>query len=915
MSSQVRAILAGELQQLAEEFQREAPALAERSEAAAAHCLDLCQRLAQVGDMIELPALEDVAMFLMSNIPGLIGRAVTAQPSGEVCAELRLCLLEGAESPRWEALAATLADARWPAALESGAAQEMVRGLRPLAIDEPERASAAPVPGISPDDLRLQPPEEVGAETLRAFFHEAPAQAMQLNQLLAGFGGGVLADDIAAAQRLAHTLKGSSALCGLHAVVHLAHAMETALQRLAINGELSTHVGDRLIEAGDTIEQLIELAAGGNSAPETLPGLIVRLCAEFEEGVPLPPEAAAPTLDPRKPAAASSGSAPRAPAVIAPTLNVPTVLIDDNLRYASEMNVAIDQLSAHIAGLLAHADRLAQQLTLVQSQVYELETLVDARATPVGQMRGAATRDFDPLELDEYTALHSLSRAFAESTLDSRELSREIGHEVLKLQNLLTHHARHSREMTDSVMQARMVPVATIVPRLQRIVRQTARMSDRQAELEIVGQDLSIDTDILAGLVEPLMHALRNAVDHGIETPAQRQALGKPEIGRIRVAFRRDGSRIEVSCADDGCGLDYAAIERRARRLGLLTPGEQPDASRLASLVFLHGFSTREEVSPVSGRGVGMDVVRSSIERLKGTTRIESRDGAGCTVTFRLPVSLTTAQVLFVATREGIYGLPSTTVDRVLYSDGGRVLPFGDRYAFEYDGKVAELHSLAALLGQSEHDPGDLQSRPLPVVIANGDAGPVALVVDRAVDSRQIVIKGLSPLLPALPGVSGACVLPHGSIGVILEVRELLGQQALTHEISPPRPALAARRAPRALVVDDSLSARRTLAQLLTDCGYEVATATDGLDAIARIDECRPDVVLADLEMPRMNGLELASHLRGRPGMKSLPIVMITSRAGEKHRSQALRAGVTEYLTKPYLEHELLDRLTELICA
>jgi len=310
-----------------------------------------------------------------------------------------------------------------------------------------------------------------------------------------------------------------------------------------------------------------------------------------------------------------------------------------------------------------------------------------------------------------------------------------------------------------------------------------------------------------------------------------------------------------------------------------------------------------------------MDVVRSSIERLKGTTRIESRDGAGCTLTFRLPVSLTTAQVLFVEIGEGIYGLPSTTVDRVLYSDAGRVLPFGERYAFEYDGKVADLHSLAALLGQAASDPSDLQSRPLPVVIANGDAGPVALLVDRAVDSRQIVIKGLSPLLPTLPGVSGACVLPHGSIGVILEVRELLSQPAATHGISLPRPTLAARRTPRVLVVDDSLSARRTLAQLLTDCGYEVATAVDGLDAIARIDECRPDVVLADLEMPRMNGLELASHLRGRPGMKSLPIVMITSRAGDKHRSQALRAGVTEYLTKPYLEHELLDCLTELISA
>jgi chemosensory pili system protein ChpA (sensor histidine kinase/response regulator) len=915
MSSQVRTILAGELLGLAEEFQRQAPALAQSSEEAAVHCLGLCERLGQVANMIEVPALQELALFLVSNISGLLGRVDTPHPPAQLCSELQECLLEGVDSARWTGLAANLADSRWPAALEMDAAEALAQGLRPLAIDEIEPAGGALAPEAPLDDLTLQPSADVGPEMLQAFFQEAPLQAMQLSGLLNKFGAAVVATDIAAAQRLAHTLKGSGALCGLHALTHLAHALEAGLLRVASTDQVPSQLRGRLIEAGDTIEQLIELAACGAPAPQTLPALITRLYAGLEGEAPTAPADAPLLMAEPVNLEIAAPSNTQAPAVIARSLNVPTALIDDNLRRVGEINVAIDQLNAHITSLLTRADRLAEQLTLVQSQVYELETLVDTRGIPVAHMQSASGQGFDPLELDSYTALHSLSRAFAESTLDSRELSRDLGHDVRKLQNLLTQHARLGRELTDSVLHTRMVPVATLIPRLERVVRQTARQTGRHAELEILGRDLSIDTDILTGLGEPLMHALRNAVDHGIETPAQRQALGKPEIGRISVRFRRDGNRIEVSCTDDGRGLNYAAIERRARELGLLSAGEQqPTESQLASLIFLHGFSTSKELNSISGRGVGMDVVRASIERLKGTTHIESRAGAGCTLTFHLPLSLAAAHVLIVAIGEGIYGLPGTAVDQVLYSDAGRILRFGDQYAFEYDGRLSALHSLAGLLGKGERDLGDLESRPAPIVIANCGSDSIALVIDRALDSRQVVIKGLSPLLPTLPGVAGACVLPNGNIGVILELRELLQQPVAEKQVSTHQ-ASATHRLPRALVVDDSLSARRALAQLLTDCGYDVSTASDGLDAIASIDEHSPDIILADLEMPRMNGLELTSHLRSRPGMQSVPIVMITSRGGEKHRAQALRAGVTHYLTKPYLEHELLDCINELIAS
>jgi len=927
MVSEIRTLLAGELHQLADDLAGQADALRAGSEEAALQCLGLCERLGQVAGMIETPVLQEVALFLMSNVPALLGNEERSLAPAQLCSELERCLLEGPQSTRWADLAANLCDSRWPAALDTAAAQEVMHSLKALAVEE---AGQAPIdkPVFTLADLTLQPSSDVGTETLRAFFHEAPLQATQLQQLFGRIRDTLSIDEIGAAQRLAHTLKGSSALCGLQAIAHLAHALEALLQRQAEVERVSRPTRDRLLEASDMIESLIELAAQQAAVPESLPALIdglydragdlVGAGHEAGEGAGAEAEDAEVVAAGRELASVAVTDQIEAvtPAMV-PMLHVPTALIDENLRRAGEINLAISQLNAQVSGTLARANRLMDQLGLVQSQVYEFETLVDTRGTPAMRLGAAGSSDpqFDPLELDEYTALHSLSRAFSESTLDSRELSRELSDELLKLQNLLAQHARLGRELTDSVMNARLVSVATIVPRLERIVRQVARQTGREVQLEITGRDLSIDTDILNGLVEPLMHALRNAVDHGIEPASERRALGKPEQGRIELSFLREGNRIEVACRDDGRGLDYEEIERRAMARGLLAADRKPTQSQLTELIFTPGFSTRDAVSAVSGRGVGMDVVRSSIERLKGAAHLESRAGAGCVLTFRLPLSLTAAHALFVSVADAVYGLPSTTVDQVLYSDAGRVLQLGDGFAFEYGGQVLPLHSLSTLIGQSGRGLEDLERQPRPLVIVHADTGRVALAVEQALDSRQVIIKGLSAMLPTLPGVTGACVLPDGGVGVILEVRELLRQPvaAVSRGGADSDQALPAQSARRALVVDDSLSARRALEHLLSDGGYSVVTATDGLDALTRLEEQQPDLILVDLEMPRMNGLEMTSLVRSMPDLQALPIVMITSRGAEKHRAQARQAGVTEFMTKPYLEHELLDRLYALV--
>ncbi len=905
--SHVRTILAEELHQLASDLASHAPGLRDGSEDAAAECLALCQRLGQVADMIEAPALQEIALFLLSNIPALLGGTMSGAPAS-LCADLELCLVEGAHSERWQSLQASLCDESWPAAMPEDTASETIRGLMMLAsLEDAPEASLEPV---TAEDLTLHSPPDVGTETLQAFYHEAPQQAAQLNRWFSAMRTQCTSDVITQSQRLAHTLKGSSALCGLHAIAHLAHAIETVLQDAASQSvSPSADLQDLLSEAGDAIEQMIEVAAQGGAVPGNVLALIQRLqhsevaeCAVEQSA----PAEHAPMEDPV--------TVEQSPAEITATLSVPTHVIDENLRRAGEINIAISQLNSHLSGTLERAGRLTQQLSLVQSQVYELETLVDTRGIPAMHLQsGFQSGEFDPLELDQYSALHSLSRAFAESTLDSRELSRELADELLKLQNLLTQHARLGRELTDSVMSTRLVPVGTIAPRLERIVRQAARQTGKDVELVIQGRELSIDTDILNGLVEPLMHALRNAVDHGIETIEERATSGKPTAGRIELSFKRDGNRIEVLCRDNGRGLDFAAIARRAAERNLLPAGHAATEAELAQFIFAPGFSTRDRVTTLSGRGVGMDVVRSAVEKLKGTVHIESRSGHGCSLLFRLPLSLTTTHALFVGIGSGVYGLPSTGVDQVLYSDAGRIARFADRFAFEYAGQVYPLYSLASLLGQPDEGFAQIIERPMPLVLMAGDTGPIAVAVERALDSRQIVVKGLSRMLPSLPGVAGACVLPDGGIGVILEVRELLRRGEASFATPAQHVDEIIPNAVRALVVDDSLSARRALAQLLTDCGYEVMSAIDGLDAIAKLEQSTPDVLLVDLEMPRMNGLELTTHVRNNAQWKDLPIIMITSRAADKHRAQAMRSGVSEFLTKPYQEHELLERVSALV--
>jgi chemosensory pili system protein ChpA (sensor histidine kinase/response regulator) len=522
--------------------------------------------------------------------------------------------------------------------------------------------------------------------------------------------------------------------------------------------------------------------------------------------------------------------------------------------------------------------------------------------------------EFDPLELDEYSELHSATNALAEALTDSCELADLLRGELNAFDELMVQHEQVSSELNHVVLSSRLIPVSTIVPRLQRGVRQTSRATGKNARLRVTGDNMLIDSEILNNVIDPLMHIVRNAVDHGIESPAERIANGKDEHGNIHLDFAREGESVIIRCRDDGAGFDFLRIRELVVSQGLI-PGDRHMSEReLAQLTLIPGFTTRRGTTQVSGRGIGMDVVNRSITDLRGTMDIDSAANVGSTITLRVPLTMISMHVLLVRVGERIFGLPSSTLEQALFSDAGPVVHADNEWIFRYADTDYPLRNMSELLSMPGSPVSTLTQRVAPLLLVRTETGPVGAVVDELVDGRYLVVKRLGDFVPRVRGVIGASILADGSVAPILDVQELLRKpvtSAIAIEIAVPE--AMSHNAPNVLVVDDSLSARRTLAQVISDAGYEPRTAVDGLDAIDAIEERMPNLILLDLEMPRMNGLELAAHLRADEKTQDIPIVMVTSRSTGKHREQAHAAGIDAFITKPYQEDELSEQIRLLI--
>ena len=532
--------------------------------------------------------------------------------------------------------------------------------------------------------------------------------------------------------------------------------------------------------------------------------------------------------------------------------------------------------------------------------------------------RGSAldgSGDFDPLEMDEYDEFYGATHAYIESVADSREILRGFSGEVLELDALFLEQQRLNKELQQLVLTTRMVPVSTIASRLQRTLRQVCRATGKSAELSIIGQDLMLDGDVLNKLADPLMHMLRNAVDHGIESEQARQAAGKPGCGQVRLRFQQEGNNVVVRCSDDGAGLDYDRIRQIALERGLLAAQEQPDRPALAALILQSGFSTREQITHVSGRGVGMDVVHNTIQSLGGSMDIAEAEGGGTRIVLRLPITLLTSHCLLVGVGNLRYAVPTLSLTQILSPGTGSIGRINGKLSFRLEQDVYPAHTLNALVGAGDSgDETDLDARD--VLLVQTAEEICAVCVERVITSYDLVVKNMGAYVKSISGIAGVSMLGNGEVVPVLDLAAMLQAQGTRYPT--PKPAEIADAEPeliKVLIVDDSLSVRNSLSQLMQDSGYQAMLARDGREAVILLESETPDVVLTDLEMPRMNGLELASYIRNASRTRDLPVVMITSRNMSKHREQAQQAGVNRFIAKPFSDDDVLEAIDEQLAA
>jgi chemosensory pili system protein ChpA (sensor histidine kinase/response regulator) len=595
-------------------------------------------------------------------------------------------------------------------------------------------------------------------------------------------------------------------------------------------------------------------------------------------------------------------------------------LLDRLVNHAGEVSITRTRLVSQLQQMRTSVGDLTENLERLRQQLRDIELQAETQLSTRMEAARAQQQQFDPLEFDRYTRFQELTRMMAESVNDVGTVQRGLVRNLETAEDQLAAQSRLTRDLQDDLLRTRMVEFEGLSDRLYRVVRQAAKETGKQARLDIVGGQTEVDRGVLDRMTGAFEHLLRNCVTHGIESPAQREAAGKAAMGAIVIAVRQDGNEVSIEFRDDGAGLNLDRIHHKAQALGLIHGDAQPTEAELSQMIFQPGFSTAETVTELAGRGIGMDVVRSDVNAMGG--RIETATASGQGTSFKLVLPLTTAvtKVVMVRCGELVASIPTNLIEIVRRTKAEEVEQAYVSGQVGYADLTLPFFWFGALL---QHSPrGVAEGRSLPVVIVRSAQQRVALHVDEVLGNQDVVVKNLGPQLSRVPGLAGMTLLASGAISLIynpVALATVYGVQAqawaqqarLAHNEGTQAPAGMAQpeqmAMPLVLVVDDSLTVRRVTQRLLTREGYRVTLAKDGLEALEKMAEETPAVVLSDIEMPKMDGFDLVRNLRGDARWRSIPVVMITSRIAQKHRDYAAELGVDHYLGKPYSEDELLS--------
>ncbi len=802
---------------------------------------------------------------------------------------------------------------------------------------EAERAEAKQVP--APLAFVLPGGGLIDADLLEVFIDEAREILDSADGVLAKWHADP--DElsyVAELQRDLHTLKGGARIAGLVSVGDLAHAIETLLGKPIRNANKTATLIGALEASFDQLNALVQQVSQ-NEMPDYPQATIDHLLemagatALVDDAGPTTSVAATPVRNAPRSVASSAGNALDLPELLPETahevrppqeqIRVRADLLDSLVSHAGEVAIYRSRLEQQVAGYRFNLVELEQTVARLRSQLrmLEIETEAQIIARFQREHREAGLTVFDPLELDRYSQLQQYSRALAESVSDLVSIQNMLDELTRQAETLLIQQSRVSTELQDGLLRTRMLPFDTMVPNLRRTLRQAAQEQGKHAQLYVDGAHGEMDRNLLDRIKAPFEHMLRNAIAHGIESPDERRKAGKPAEGSVHIKVAREATEVVIRVSDDGRGLNRKAIRKRGIERGLLRAETKPTDNQLLSLITQTGFSTASKVTQLAGRGVGMDVVANEIKQLGGSLSIESEEGQGSTFILRLPFTLAVTQAILVRIGEATFAIPMTSVQGVarVNPDDLAALLSMDEPSFQDGNEEFGVHDLAQLLGLPPGLPAEDEQQPLLLTRA-GDLR-AAIRIDAVLGSREIVVKSVGPQISSVPGLLGATIMGDGSVLMILDLAPLVRhgmirrEQRLAVGLSavevPVVEEVLVR--PMVMVVDDSITMRKVTSRVLERHEYEVSTAKDGVDALEKLHERVPDLMLLDIEMPRMDGYELATLMKADERLRGVPIIMITSRSGDKHRQRAFDIGVDRYLGKPYQEAELLLQITEVL--
>lgn len=864
-------------------------------------------------DGIDYPAPEAIA--ILQNIQALVsGQAVAAAESANTVVKVAEVEATSIPKPQLEESATT----EQPAT-DLAEAEELLEIL-----ESPEATEDTPVERSEEDELKsiveesfLEESEEIlaNAEKLLNQWFDQRSDRSLLLQL----------------QRAAHSIKGGARMIDVEEVASIAYELETTFEQFAVyqfnsnaydgllqktlvwlrqaifqrdyNGFEQLHSSLKKIAYVDVTAQLPERLAKTDN-------LVVSTDFGFVEGDGTEPPQMMGEW-------ANSGSSDSNNEMIRISADLVEKMIDlsgENSINRSRIEMDLGQLGNTLNEMELAIKRLADQLRRMEG---ELESQIIAKHGS----ENSRYADFDPLEMDQYSSLNQLSKSLAESASDLVDFKSTLADKIRETEGLLLQQSRIQAEIQESLMRTRLVPFDRMLPRLQRIVRQTSTTLNRPAELIVQNTEGELDRNILERLVTPFEHMLRNAIDHGLEDTADRIALNKPEVGSIVLNISRQGTDVIVSFSDDGKGIDAEKIREKALSLDLIKADQVIDQEEILQFIFHPGFSTAKAVTQISGRGVGLDVVQSEIKSLGGHVSVSSELGKGTVFTIRVPTTVAVSDALMVKVGDQQYAISLAQIDRIV-----RIAPTTlesyfnskDDY-FKIDGANYKLRYLSEFVGNQPIPRLNNVGHSLPVLLIKGNSGQtIALLVDQLVGSRaQIVVKPIGQQFANVGVVAGATILGDGQVCLILDGQNVARQIQATQRVKQLNDQRDGSRNSNArrlvMIVDDSVTVRKVTSRLLERQGYDIVTAKDGVDAIEQLENVRPDLMLLDIEMPRMDGFEVTNLVRHHDIHRDLPIIMITSRTGEKHRERAFSLGVTHYMGKPFQEAELLANIQQLI--